>query len=344
MVSDRLFGSRSRVMSLQWAGVVLSMVVASSTWSVEPAPLEFHPDGTFKIVQFTDTHFGSSPSNELIAEVTNTMRVVLEAELPDLVILTGDNVTTRTQPKEAWQGLVKPMTDRKIRWAAVMGNHDFENTGMPQAQIESFLQTLPYSLCQPGPEETGAGGNYVLPVAGHGKTQAALYCMDSGDYADPKLSKGYAWFRFGQIQWFREQSRALAAANGGAPLPSLAFFHIPFPEYAQAQSAAWAVGHKDEKISSPLMNSGMFTAMLESGAVLGTFVGHDHNNDFASPYCGICLAFGRKTGPLSYHHLPAGGARVIVMQEGGRRFVTWIRTASGEVESKVGFPDGFVAR
>ena len=39
---------------------------------------------------------------------------------------------------------------------------------------------------------------------------------------------------FDQINWYRQQSAAYKAQNGGQPLPALAFFHIPLPEYNEA--------------------------------------------------------------------------------------------------------------
>ena len=152
-------------------------------------------------------------------------------------------------------------------------------------------------------------------------------------YADGKLSEGYAWFSFEKVKWFRKQSQEFTAANGGNPLPSLAFFHIPLPEFQEAFSSGHFVGSKKEDVCCPKLNSGIFTAMLESQSVAGAFVGHDHNNDCATSFHGILLAYGRKTGSFSYLDLPCDGGRVIEMEEGKRSFSTWIRTTSGAIES-----------
>lgn len=308
--------------------------------------LSFSQNGKFKVVQFTDTHFLDGNRTDTVTKaegVVATISSVLDVEKPDLVIFTGDNVVTRDQPFEAWRRLATPVMDRKIPWAVVMGNHDFENSGKSQHELITFIRTLPYALAKCGPQELGGGGNYILPVMAHGTQQvkAALYCLDSGDYADKNSSDGYAWFSFRQIEWFRSQAQAMTVANSGIPLPSLAFFHIPFPEYNDALSAGKVLGEKQENVSCPKLNSGMFTAMLESKSILGTFVGHDHNNDYAASFHGICLAFGRKTGDYSYHGLPAGGARVIELDEGSRSFSTWIRTASGEVKTQIRHPEDF---
>ena len=38
----------------------------------------------------------------------------------------------------------------------------------------------------------------------------------------------------GSDNWYVESSVGYTERNGGKPLPSLAFFHIPFPEYNEA--------------------------------------------------------------------------------------------------------------
>jgi len=51
----------------------------------------------------------------------------------------------------------------------------------------------------------------------------------------------------------------------------------------------------------------MFAAMKEAGDVMGTFVGHDHDNDYSVMWKGIVLAYGRFTGGnTEYNHLSNG--------------------------------------
>jgi hypothetical protein len=326
----------------------------------DPKPeLRFPKEGRFKIVQFTDTHLtdlerrAKDDTREVMAaraatlreKLFATIRAVLDAERPDMVIFTGDSVLDAERPFELWRDLAGPVIERGIPWAAVMGNHDSEITGKSQRDLMSFLATLPLSLCESGPDALGGGGNYVIPILSRSspRVAAALFCMDSGDYADAKVSTGYAWFKHDSISWFREKSRELAAANAGAPLPALAFFHIPLPEFNEAFSTGPIVGQKKENVCCPKLNSGMFTALLESGSVLGAFTGHDHNNDCAAAFRGILLAYGRKTGDFCYLDLPSDGARVIELAEGSRRFSSWIRNGDGQVEFLLKHPDDSVA-
>lgn len=73
---------------------------------------------------------------------------------------------------------------------------------------------------------------------------------------------------------------------------------------------------------------------------MGTFVGHDHNNDYAGLACGICLVYRRGTGYDTYGKLTKGG-RVIKFVEGKREFSSWIRTRENKILNKITFPKSF---
>ena len=80
--------------------------------------------------------------------------------------------------------------------------------------------------------------------------------------------------------------------------------------------------------------------MKEQGDIMGIFVGHDHDDDYAVCWYDVLLAYGRYTGGNTvYNHLP-NGARVIELTEGQRQFKSWIRTATG-VEQPIIYPDSF---
>lgn len=71
--------------------------------------------------------------------------------------------------------------------------------------------------------------------------------------------------------------------------------------------------------------------MLERGDVKGAFVGHDHVNDYEAQFRGIRLIYGRATGFDTYGRdgFPRGG-RVILLEENGETFTTWIRLQGGD--------------
>ena len=86
----------------------------------------------------------------------------------------------------------------------------------------------------------------------------------------------------------------------------------------------------------------MFTAMMEGEDVMGIFVGHDHDNDYTTLFRNIVLGYGRYSGGnTEYNHLKAG-ARIIVLEEGQRRFNTYIREWDGTVLDQSTYPDSYV--
>ena len=311
--------------------------------SAADAQLRFNEAGEFKIVQFTDTHIDLIKGSNL--NVFDTIPTVIAVEKPDFVVLTGD-IMTQNDPQEGYRRLAGIFEKANIPWAVVFGNHDSESN-VSRAALAKFLTTLPFCAnTDTGEDDVYGHSNFVLPVFGKDDTPAALlYCMDSNSYSTLKpVVDGYGWFDFTQIAWYRDKSREYTLANYGSPLPALAFFHIPLPEYTQAwnNKETPPLGVKNEDECSPDVNSGMFTAMLEAGDIMGTFVGHDHINDYIGVHYGIALAYGRVTKVMpDPGEDPLAGGRVIVLPEGHRRFDTWIRDMKGKRELACTWPDSF---
>ncbi|WP_255570192.1 metallophosphoesterase family protein [Cohnella sp. CFH 77786] len=309
-------------------------------------PLFYREDGTFKIVQFTDLHWGEGNENDRRTRLL--MERVLVEERPDLVVLTGDLIESGTcsVPVRSIRDAVAPMEESATPWAAVFGNHDAEGN-VTREELMEALRGLRHGLTERGPASIAGVGNYVLRLHGRdGKPGHALFFLDSGDYAEPPIG-GYAAVARDQIDWFARESEALKEANGNTPVPALAFFHIPLPEYNDVWDFRECRGSKHEEICCPALNTGLFAAMVQQGNVVGTFVGHDHANDFMGELMGITLCYGRKTGYNNYamEGFP-NGARVILLEEGARGFRTWLRLDNGEVvtEQPAHRPEGRPAK
>nr|WP_321523104.1 metallophosphoesterase family protein [uncultured Macellibacteroides sp.] len=305
--------------------------------TAQQSTLRFNKQGTFKIVQFTDLHYSVEKQAESEAALT-CIASVLDVEKPDLVVFTGDLVYSKPA-KEGLNRILKSVVDRKLPFAVVWGNHDDEQD-ISRAELQSYVEQIPGCL---GKKTEGIPGesNFILTIQpNEGKRASAiLYFLDSHAYSALPLVKGYDWIKPGQINWYTDNSKRFTAGNDGKPLPALAFFHIPLPEYnlAASDENVHLMGYRFEKSCAPVLNTGLFTAMLEAGDVMGVFVGHDHDNDYVTDWKGIALGYGRFSGGnTEYNNLPEGnGARVILLKENERDLTTWIRLRSGEKQQSI---------
>lgn len=102
------------------------------------------------MVQFTDIHFGEGEESDRANE--KLIADVLEAEKPDLAIITGDVVSGY-----AWDGVTKPwaalqyenmtkvLIEHKMYWATTAGNHD-EEADLTREQVSELDRSFDYSL------------------------------------------------------------------------------------------------------------------------------------------------------------------------------------------------------
>ncbi|OPA81046.1 metallophosphoesterase [Paenibacillus selenitireducens] len=297
--------------------------------------LRFRDDDTFKIVQFTDVEC-NNPESEDEQRMMAMMQRILATEQPDLVVYTGDVIASGgcEDIAESFRHAVSAPEQMGIPWAAVFGNHDAEAPNMSREQLHALQLTHRFCYAKPDPPNVEGVGNFVLTIQGKDHANAAsLYFLDSGSYSPLEYSRVgfYDWIRRSQIQWYTEQSYRLTSENGGEPLPSLAFFHIPLPEYNDIWDFTICYGHKQDICCAPWINTGFLAAMVEMGDVMGTFVGHDHGNDYFGTMHGIRLCYGRTTRNAYLKRPFMTGARVIQLKEGQREFDTWLHLEDGSI-------------
>jgi len=309
----------------------LPLWVSVSLVSAAEPVLRFHENGRFKIIQFTDLHLisGGSFDAKTDSSILLMEKLIIE-ERPDLAVLTGDLVVSGGA-QELWKKLVHPFVKHRLPFVVLFGNHDIESD-MPKEKVLAFLKTVPYNLTFNADDSIDGVGNCDIPIMGsHGGENWILYMLDSHAYPEDDRFGAYDWVKPNQIQWYRNE-RDVHIAKAGRVLPSLAFYHIPTLEYAVVCRDSNTVGSTLEDVCSPTLNTGLTAAFMERGDVLGTFVGHDHNNDFIGTYRDrIALAYGRKTGyAAAYKEVLERGARVINIYEDERRFDSYIRTLSGK--------------
>lgn len=295
--------------------------------------------GLFKIVQITDLHYklGVKASEQGLACV----REMVQTEKPDLVVVTGDIIYSA--PADSPLSVVlKTFAQLGVPFCMTFGNHDYDFK-TPAVALYNQMQKTPNCVM---PVLQGKNTDYSLPIlSSNGKrTAAVLYCIDTHNKPAIGGIGGYQWISHNQITWYRQRSMVYKQKNGGRPVPSLAFLHIPLPEfnYATANTQCPMYGSRLEKAYSPSLNSGMFASIKEMGDIMGVFCGHDHDNDYAVSYFNVLLAHGRFSGGnTEYNHLTRG-ARVIVLKEGKREFDTWIREVGGNVLYRTTYPKSYV--
>ncbi|WP_448810362.1 metallophosphoesterase family protein [Agromyces bauzanensis] len=311
--------------------------------------LTFHPDGTFKLVQFNDTQDDEHTDRRTVELIEKT----LDSEQPDMVLINGDVITggceTRLAVKQAINNVVWPMESRGIPWAVTYGNHDEDSlpqSGVDEAMMLDFYRSYDHNLNAESVAGLTGTGNTIVPIgsAAGAREAFALWLLDSGRYAPGTIAgqdfSGYPtwdWLRMDQVAWYRSESQQLEQRLG-RKLPGLMFIHIALWEHrfmwwggvdtrteadaARGRARHAIVGERNEDECPGPINSGMFNAILERGDVKGVFVGHDHVNDYYGDYYGVLLGYAPGTGFGAYG-LPGAernrmrGGRVFELTENG---------------------------
>ncbi len=291
--------------------------------------LKFRSDSTFKIAQITDVHFNNEYPE---AQQTSILlfKEVIENEQPDLVVMTGDIVTSDAT-LEQWDRVIAPFKEAGVPVAVVLGNHDDE--------WEVDRETL-YKYFKESTDCLIDIDDMTLEIKGSDNSAKALiYLIDS--HSDSELDRvgGYGWIQPTQIDKYRATSAMYTQSNGGNPLPALAYFHIPLPEYTEAYNSKPSFyGSRGEEECPPKINTGMFSAMVIAGDVMGCFVGHDHVNDYVAYLHDIALCYGRVSSIGATYGYLRPGSRIVVLHEGERKFDSYIYEMGGNITQRSEFP------
>lgn len=331
--------------------------------------MQFQKNGTFKIMQITDMQEIPAVSPDTLA----LLDAALEAENPDLVVYTGDQIkgygitykgkgkALESAVRQTIEKLLEPVVRRNIPFAVTFGNHD-RQVGISNAdQLMHIYKSFPN--CIAALTEGVGGGTYNIPIQssdGTGRDICNLYLFDSGT---DKKGGGYEAFDKNILRWYRQTRDALREKNGDY-VPSIVFQHIPLPEYYHVlrQVSRHTKGaiqafrtHKHEFYvpgdtcnagsilleppSIPDENNGEFAALSECGDVMAVFVGHDHKNNFVGRLENIDLGFTPSSGFNAYGNRTNRGVRCIVLDEQNpRQYKTYTRTFSELVGKKVSRP------
>ncbi|KAL6939593.1 hypothetical protein ACO0RG_003436 [Hanseniaspora osmophila] len=295
--------------------------------------LTLDANGRFKIMQIADLHFsvGSGVCRDQFPvvdknceadnETLNFLNIVLDQEKPDLVVFTGDQIMgdeCKQDTISAILKVVKPVIDRNIPYAIIWGNHDDEGS-LSRLELSEYVSTLPNCLFRlseyDGVDKSFGFGNYVHQVfTPNGNAAVTLYFLDSHKYTTkPKVFPGYDWIKEEQWDYMKEYylTKVKPSIENYSRIPlSMAFFHIPLPEYLNLSSKKnpgqqnKIFGSWKEGCTAPKYNSNGIDALVSMDVQVAT-CGHDHCNDYcllddSNEHKNVWLCYGGGSGEGGY--------------------------------------------
>ena len=337
---------RSKVCSLKKGmavllSLLLAFVAGQAVFAEEAPALTFRADGTFRILQLSDTQDDAYPAWDML----NLLKVAVETADPDLIVFTGDlvedsrvgdigvdaqpgkegvNVTdlngdldvekTRANVEKSVDAIFSVLEETEVPYVIALGNND-RYVGLSTADWLDIFGKYPHCVAFDESGDAQEGLDYHVMIRGtDGADKFNVWLMDTcrGGISDE------------QVDWYREASGAITAANGGVPVPALAFQHIHaadignlFVPCSPTDTGATkgddgylrlnpeTAGGSNVFAYTPGAETYEFRAWKECGDVIGAFFGHQHVEGFSGVWDGIELGFTygcemAKTGPYGF--------------------------------------------
>ncbi len=270
-------------------------------------PIKFN-NGRLSIMHITDTHLGKDNTEMSLW----LMEQALDREKPDVVVVTGDNISSDCDREEVFERtrtFMQIFEKRKIPVALTFGNHDSESGIVTKQELMACYNEFSCSISVDEGDIMEGCGTYNVPVVATDSDDIRfnLWIFDSGDYDDEGK---YANVSDEKVEWYIEKSKAYEEICG-KKVYSLAFQHIIVPEvYDALKKAKYRTPYTYEGIyhhegnyrfdpknqnyglfhempCCGALNHGQFDAFVERGDCLAVFSGHDHTNAFGVKHKGV---------------------------------------------------------
>jgi len=292
--------------------------------------IEYKDD--FRILQLCDIHLSNKDNRELQYRFLDL--TIAEANA-DLIILDGDSFTFAD--KAVTKELFSFIDSYNVPWAIVLGNHD-EQCYFSIDWLTAYLNNYGSNclFIDKQDDDIFGNSNYAINLMDGDSIRYQIILMDSNRYNYGSYI-GYDYIKQNQIDWYERIIDYTTDQNNGQTVDSIAFFHIPFPEFQDAwdeaqkgnPDAILEYGNMGENCSVPKENSGIFDKMLELGSTKGVFVAHDHLNDFRIKYKGVYLCYGiHSTDRIYYDNDLLGGQIITIKSDGSLEFEHLIHSYS----------------
>ena len=305
---------------------ILLLSVCPVAFAAE-AELRFRPDGSFTVLQLSDPQDDAYPAWDML----NLIKRAVETADPDLIVLSGDlvedsrigdagvdafpgqegvNVTdltgrlnaakTRLNVEAAVKAELEVLESFGVPYVIALGNND-RKVGLTSADWLEIFSAYPHCIIFDESPDAQDGIDYHVTVKNtSGQDALNVWLMDTceGGISDE------------QVDWYKQTSKAITAANGGTPVPAMAFQHIQvadignlFEPCTATDEGARKVGSGFVRLNKEIANgynffgyepgraSYEFSAWKECGDVMAAFFGHQHVEGFSGTWDGIELGF-----------------------------------------------------
>ncbi len=304
----------------------------------------FTTDRDFKVMHLTDIHIGGGfMSKEEDEKALNAIAAMVTKEKPDLVIASGDiafpvpytaGTFNNHSGAEAFGNLMESLG---VYWDVTFGNHDAEcYSYFDREAMAEFYEKEEFEHClfQAGPTDVDGFGNHTIEVKNSkGIITQAIILIDSQAYIKDNLIESikgtYDNIHPNQVEWYEAEILRMNGENekidkASSPVKSLAFFHIPLVEMADAWNEFEENGFKDtenfkyiegiigeggKRVYCGLGEDDMFEKMLELQSTKAMFNGHDHLNNTTFEYKGIQFSYGYSIDYFAYSDIDKLGSQ-----------------------------------
>ena len=312
--------------------------------NAEDAQLKFGSDGKFTVLQISDPQDDHYPAYDMV----NLIKLSIEMSTPDLIVFSGDIVedsrigdigidgesgregveidgdyeATLENVKIACAAVFGAAEEAGIPFTVTQGNNDYACGVTNEDWLKIYSS---YKNCLAVDESSDADGridhNLEIKASDSDKTVFNIWLSDTGRNSVSQE----------QIDWYKAESAALKAANGGKAVPSILFQHIPvadmgnlFEECNFWDEGASIEGGKCYRLNHELANgyhagamvpgqtTEQFKAWKECGDVLGAYFGHWHTEGYTGTWNGIELGF---TYGCEFAKVGPYGVRVFTLYE-----------------------------
>lgn len=301
VISFLLFGCKNRYKTYEMSDYVLS--------------LDYKDD--FKILQLTDIHLANKDN---LQKQLDFLDLTISDSNCDMIVMTGDLFTFAD--KALAKKFFKFIDSYGVPWTCVFGNHD-EQCYFSIEWLTSYLNNFGSNCYFKDIQDDDVFGNcnFVINLMDGNNIKEQLIFLDSNRYVYGEYT-GYDYIKENQIKWYENMINYTKELNGGVVVPSVAFFHIPLPEFDDAWDASQngnpnailEEGWKNENCCPPKKNTHLFDKMLELGSTKAILVGHDHLNNFRILYKGIYLCYGVDSTDRIYYRDDLLGGHVLTIK------------------------------